>query len=132
MSEGPQASRGAVTVVASNATLGNGHSFDAPESVVFNKGYTRMYVSDAKEELRWARRGREHREPGERSGGWDCLPLPSSSSVRRAGEADWLAFDAQSNLYMTNENPSQGVMRIDESTGAFCNRRLSPTSPCLL
>ena len=33
------------------------------------------------------------------------------------GESSWLAFSASGVLYMTNENPTQGIMQVDQSTG---------------
>jgi hypothetical protein len=105
---------GAVTVFADDSTLGNGQGFDSPESIVFNKGYTKMYVSGAN---RFGSGGGVNvidTATGKSDG---YFPLPSSNGSEGAGESDWLAFDSSSNLYMTNENPSQGVMRVDQTTG---------------
>jgi hypothetical protein len=105
---------GAISVAASSATLGNGHVFDAPESIVFNKGYTQMLISDAN---RSGPGGGINVVNPATGAGLGFYALPSSSGSDGIGESDWLAFDASSNLYMTNENPSQGVMKVDTSTG---------------
>jgi hypothetical protein len=117
---------GVVSVFSNNTMLGGGHVFDAPESIVFDKDYAHMLVSDAN------RNG-----PG---GGINVLnaltgastafyPLPSSSGSEGAGESDWLAFDAHSTLYMTNENPTQGIMKVDPSTGDIVQPSLIPNLP---
>jgi sugar lactone lactonase YvrE len=105
---------GAVSTFASNATLANGHSFNAPESIVFSKGYSQMFVSNANREGAGGGINIVDTATGKGAG---FYPLPSSNGSEGAGESDWLAFDANSTLYMTNESPSQGVMKVDTGTG---------------
>jgi GDSL-like Lipase/Acylhydrolase family len=117
---------GAVTVAASDATLGNGHTFNAPESIVFNKGYTQMYVSDAN---RGGPGGGINIVDTSTGAGAGFYPLPTSSGSLGMGESDWLALDANSNLYMTNENPSQGIMKVDQTTGDIVQPSLVSSLP---
>lgn len=105
---------GVVSVLADNTTLGNNQELNAPESIAFNKGYTKMYVSDANREGSGGGINIINTSDGTGAG---FLPLPSSSGSEGIGESDWLAFDANSNLFMTNENASQGVMKVDLGAG---------------
>jgi hypothetical protein len=121
-----EALTGAVSVVASNTTLGNGHAFNAPESTVFNRGYSQMFVSDANRD---GPGGGINVVDTATGGGVAFYPLPSSQGSEGAGEADWLAFDANSNLFMTNENPTQGVMKVDANTGDVVQPSFAPNLP---
>jgi hypothetical protein len=105
---------GAVSVFASNSTLGDGDVFDSPESIVFDRGYKHLYISDAD---RFGPGGGINVVDASTGAGTGFYPLPSSNGSEGSGESDWLAFDANSTLYMTNENPTQGVMRVDPTTG---------------
>jgi hypothetical protein len=117
---------GAVTVFASNTSLGNGHTFNSPESIVFNRGYTQMLVSDANRD---GSGGGINVVDMATGAGVGFYPLPSSSGSEGTGESDWLAFDANSNLFMTNENPTQGIMKIDTGTGDVVLPSFAPNLP---
>jgi hypothetical protein len=118
---------GAVSVLASNATLGGGHVFNSPESIVFNKGYTKMYVSDANRDGSGGGVNVVDVASGTSAG---FYPLTSSvGSEGGTGESDWLAFDGNSNLYITNENPTQGVMRVDAASGDVVQPSFAPNLP---
>jgi hypothetical protein len=117
---------GLVSVFASNTTLGNGHVFNSPESIVFSKGYSRMYVSDAD---RYGENGGINVIDTATGTSLGFYPLPSSQGYDGPGQSDWLAFDANSNLYMTNENPTQGVMKVDPTTGDIVQPSFVPSLP---
>ncbi len=106
-------STGAVSVFSNDSILGDGTAFDSPESIAFGPGYTRMYVSDAN---RFGSGGGIHIIDTATGKGVGSLPLPSSSGSEGAGESDWLAFDHTGTLFMTNENPAQGIMQVDLSS----------------
>ncbi len=117
---------GTVTVFASNSMLGNGQNFDSPESIVFNRGYTQMLVSGAN---RFGSGGGINVVDVATGTGAGFYRLPSSSGSEGTGESDWLAFDANSNLFMTNENPAQGVMKVDTATGDVVLPSFAPNLP---
>jgi hypothetical protein len=104
---------GAATVFSDNTILADGSSYNSPESVAFNSGFTKMYVSDAN---RFGRDGGIHVVDASTGKGLDFLPISSSSGSDGRGESDWLAFNAANTLYMTNENPVQGIMQVNEAT----------------
>jgi hypothetical protein len=117
---------GAVTVFASNTSLGNGQTFNSPESIVFNRGYTQMLVSGANRD---GSGGGINVVDVATGAGVSFYPLHSSSGSEGSGESDWLAFDANSNLFMTNENPAQGVMKVDTGTGDVVLPPFAPNLP---
>ena len=117
---------GAVSVFSSNAILGDGTTFDSPESIAFGPGYTRMYVSDAN---RFGSNGGIHVIDTATGKGVGFLPLPSSSGSEGTGESDWLAFSQSATLYMTNESPTQGVMQVDQATGDIQQPSFVPNLP---
>ena len=104
---------GAATVFSNNAILADGTSYNSPESVAFNAGFTKLYVSDAN---RFGTGGGIHVIDASTGKGLDFLPISSSSGSGGQGESDWLAFNAANTLYMTNENPVQGIMQVNEAT----------------
>jgi hypothetical protein len=108
------ATTGAVSVFSSDSTLGDGTSFDSPESIAFGPGYTKMYVSDANRD---GANGGIHVIDMATGKGSGFFPLPSSSGSEGVGESDWLAFDHSGSLFMTNENPTQGIMQVDTKAG---------------
>ena len=61
--------------------------------------------------------------------GHGFLPLPSSSGSHGAGESDWLAFNAAGSLFMTNENPTQGVMQVNQASGDIVQPSFVPNLP---
>jgi RHS repeat-associated protein len=80
-----------------------------------------MYVSDAD---RFGTGGGIHIVDPVTGEGIGFLPIPSAAGEGffgrpgpLAGESDWLAFNAAGNLFMTDEDPSQGVMQVNLSTG---------------
>jgi streptogramin lyase len=108
------ASTGAVSVFSNDSILGDGTSFDAPESIAFGPGYKQMYVSDANRD---EANGGIHVIDTATGKGAGFFKLPSSSGSEGVGESDWLAFDHTGTLFMTNENPAQGIMQVDQSSG---------------
>ena len=117
---------GTVSVFANNGSLGNGHVFDAPESIVFNRGYSQAVVSDAN---RGGPGGGINVVNVPTGSGAAFYPLSSSSGSEGTGESDWLAFDRNSNLFMTNENPTQGVMQVNTTTGDVVQPSFAPNLP---
>lgn len=120
------AATGAVSVFANNATLGNGHVLNSPESIVFDLGYSKMFVSNANRGGSGGGINVINTATGTGSG---FYPLPSSNGSEGTGESDWLAFDANSTLYMTNERPAQGVMKVDQATGDIIQPSFIPNLP---
>jgi lysophospholipase L1-like esterase len=120
------ASTGAVSVFSNDSILGDGTSFNAPESIAFGPGYTRMYVSDANRD---GANGGIHIIDTATGKGVGFLPLPSSSGSEGTGESDWLAFNHAGTLFMTNENPSQGIMQVDPSSGDIVQPSLVANLP---
>lgn len=108
------ASTGAVSVFSNDSILGDGTSFDSPESIAFGPGYKQMYVSDANRD---GANGGIHVIDTATGKGVGFLPLPSSAGSDGTGESDWLAFDHAGTLFMTNENRSQGIMQVNISSG---------------
>jgi GDSL-like Lipase/Acylhydrolase family len=108
------ASTGAVSIFSDDTILGDGTSFNSPESIAFGPGYTQMYVSDAN---RSGPNGGMHVIDTATGKGVGFLPLPNSSGSEGAGESDWLAFNHAGTLFMTNENPTQGIMQVDPNSG---------------
>jgi sugar lactone lactonase YvrE/lysophospholipase L1-like esterase len=108
------AKTGAVSVFSNNTILADGTSLNSPESIAFGPGYTRMFVSDAN---RNGPNGGIHVIDTATGKGHAFLPLPSSNGSSGVGESDWLAFNHSGTLFMTNENPTQGVMQVNQSTG---------------
>lgn len=121
-----EAGTGTVSVFANSSSLGNGHVLNSPESIAFNLGYSKMYVSDANRD---GPGGGLNVIDTATGSGTDFYALPSSNGSEGLGESDWLAFDANSNLYMTNENPSQGVMKVDQTTGDIVQPSLAANLP---
>ena len=108
------AKTGAVSVFSNNTILADGTSFNSPESIAFGPGYTSMFVSDAN---RNGPNGGIHVIDTATGKGHAFLPLPSSNGSSGLGESDWLAFNHSGTLFMTNENPTQGVMQVNQTTG---------------
>lgn len=98
---------GAVSVFSNDTILGDGHVFDSPESIVFSPDYREMYVSDADRSGPGGGINVVNASTGQ---GVGFYSLPSSSGSAGSGESDWLALNPAGDLYMTNENPAQGVM----------------------
>lgn len=117
---------GAVSVFASNSTLGNGQSFNSPESIAFDQGYANLFVSDAN---RHGPGGGINVVSAATGRGTGFYPLPSSNGSAGTGESDWLAFDVHARLFMTNENPAQGVMQVDQNTGDIVQPSLVANLP---
>lgn len=98
--------------------LPNGHtdSYIYPESVAFSTDYTRMYVSEA-----GLGGGINVVDPNTgREKGW--LPVTGSLGTQDfhqggAGQSDWLAVNPANQLFLTNENGSQGVMQVNVPSG---------------
>jgi hypothetical protein len=105
---------GAVSVFSNDSSLADGTVFNSPESIAFGPGFTKMYVSDAN---RFGTGGGIHVIDPATGKGIGFLPLPSSNGSGGVGESDWLALDANASLFMTNENPAQGIMQVNQSTG---------------
>lgn len=105
---------GDVSVFSDDATLGDGTVYDSPESIVFSRDFSRMYISDAD---RFGPGGGIHVVDRATGKGIGFYPLPSSSGSEGAGESDWLALSQSGALLMTNENPVQGLMQVNQSTG---------------
>jgi hypothetical protein len=57
------------------------------------------------------------------------LPLPSSNGSSGVGESDWLAFNHSGTLFMTNENPTQGVMQVNQTTRDITQPSFVPDFP---
>ena len=108
------AQTGAVSVFSNNSILNDGTSFNSPESIAFGPGYTKMYVSGAN---RNGPGGGIHVIDTATGKGIGFYALSSSVGSAGIGESDWLAFNASATLYMTNENQTQGVMQVDQSSG---------------
>jgi hypothetical protein len=117
---------GAATVFSDNTILADGTSYNSPESVAFNAGFTKLYVSDAN---RFGRDGGIHVVDASTGKGLDFLPISSSSGSDGRGESDWLAFNAANKLYMTNENRVQGVMQVDLTTKDIVSPSFVPNLP---
>jgi sugar lactone lactonase YvrE len=117
---------GQVSVFSNDSILGDGTTFNSPESIAFGPGYTKMYVSDANRE---GAGGGIHVIDTATGKGIGFYPLPSSSGSEGTGESDWLAFDSSGSLYMTNENPTQGVMIVDQATGDINQPSFIPSLP---
>jgi hypothetical protein len=117
---------GVVTVFSNDTILADGTSYNNPESVAFNAGFTKLYVSEV---------GR----PGGARGihvldatngkGLDYLPLNSSTGSSGTGQSDWLAFNPSNTLFMTNENATQGVMQVNETTKDIVSPSFVPNLP---
>ncbi|MHA7168099.1 hypothetical protein ACX801_08040 [Arthrobacter bambusae] len=106
---------GAVSVFSNDSILADATSFNSPESIAFGPGYTKMYVSDAK---RSSADGGIHVIDTATGKGLGFYALPNShGGAPGFGESDWLAFDASATLYMTDENETQGVMQVNQSSG---------------
>jgi len=120
------ATTGIVTVFSDNTILADGTSYNSPESVAFSSGFTNMYVSDAN---RFGLGGGIHVVDASTGKGQDFLPISSSFGSDGQGESDWLAFNASNNLYMTNENPTQGVMQVDLGTKDIVSPSFVPNLP---
>jgi len=120
------ATTGAVTVFSSNAILADGTSYNSPESIAFDAGFTKMYVSDAD---RFGPGGGIHVVDASTGKGLDFLPIPSSSGFYGPGQSDWLAFNAANILHMTNENPTQGVMQVNPVTKDIVSPSFIPNLP---
>jgi hypothetical protein len=121
-----KASTMTVSVFSSNTTLNDGTSYNAPESIAFGPGFTKMYVSDAN---RNGPGGGIHVVNATTGAGEGFYSLPTSSGSEGAGESDWLAFDNNARLFMTNENPTQGVMQVNQTTGDVVQPSLVPNLP---
>ncbi len=119
-------STGAVSVFSDNSILGDGTSFDSPESIAFGPGYARMYVSDANRD---GAGGGIHIIDTATGKGVGFLKLPSSSGSDGTGESDWLAFNHAGTLFMTNENQAQGIMQVDQSSGDIVQPSLVANLP---
>jgi hypothetical protein len=117
---------GIISVFASSSTLGDGHVLNSPESIVFNRSYSEMFVSDAN---RYGSGGGINVLSTATGKGIAFYSLSSSNGSEGAGEADWLAFDANSTLYVTNENPVQGVMKVNTTTGDVVQPSFIPNLP---
>ena len=117
---------GAVSVFSSNTTLGDGTVYNSPESIAFGPGYTKMYVSDAN---RFGTGGGIHVVTPATGADTAFYALPTSNGSAGAGESDWLAESPTATLYMTNENPTQGVMAVDQTTGNIVTPSFVPTLP---
>lgn len=117
---------GAQTVFSDNTILGDASSFNSPESIAFGPGYTKMYVSDAN---RNGPGGGIHVLDPATGKALGFLSLPTSSGSAGAGESDWLAFDKSGSLFMTNENPAQGIMQVDLSGGDIVQPSLVANLP---
>ncbi len=120
------ATTGAVTVFSNNTILADGTKYNSPESIAFNAGFTKMYVSDAN---RGGPGGGIHVVDASTGKGLDFLPLSSSTGSQGQGESDWLAFNASNALYMTNENPTQGVMKVNLTTKDIVSPSFVPNLP---
>ncbi len=108
------ASTGQVSVFSDNTILGDGTTFNSPESIAFGPGFKRMYVTDANRD---GTGGGIHVIDPATGKGLGFYPLPGSSGSEGQGESDWLAFDKSGNLFMTNENPTQGIMEVNKTSG---------------
>ena len=108
------AKTGSVSVFSNNTILADGTLFNSPESIAFGPGYTSMFVSDAN---RHGPNGGIHVIDTATGKGHAFLPLPSSNGSSGVGESDWLTFNHSGTLFMTNENPTQGVMQVNQTTG---------------
>jgi hypothetical protein len=120
------ATTGAVTVFSNNTILADGTKYNSPESVAFDSGFTKLYTSDAN---RFGPGGGIHVVDASTGKGLDFLPIKSSSGSMGQGESDWLAFNASNNLYMTNENPSQGIMQVNQTTKDIVSPSFVPNLP---
>ena len=115
-----------VSVFSSDATLNDGTSYNAPESIAFGPGFTKMYVSDAN---RNGPGGGIHVVNAASGAGDGFYSLPSSSGSEGTGESDWLAFNHSAKLFMTNEDPSQGIMQVDQTAGDVIQPSFVPNLP---
>jgi hypothetical protein len=115
-----------VSVFSNDTILGDGTSYNSPESIAFGPGFTKMYVSDAN---RNGPGGGIHVVNPTTGAGEGFYSLPTSSGSEGTGESDWLAFDHNGNLFMTNENPTQGIMQVDQTTGDIIQPSLVPNLP---
>ncbi len=120
------ATTGVVTVFSNNTILTDGTKYNSPESIAFNAGFTKMYVSDAN---RGGPGGGIHVVDASTGKGLDFLPISSSTGFEGQGESDWLAFNASNTLYMTNENRIQGVMQVDQTTKNIVSPSFVPNLP---
>lgn len=116
---------GAVTTFSDNAILDDGTVYNSPESIAFGPD-GKMYVSDANRD---GPGGGIHIVDPLTGKGLGFLPLPSSTGSMGKGESDWLAFNAAGDLYMTNENDAQGVMRVNLATGDVVQPSFIPNTP---
>jgi hypothetical protein len=117
---------GAVSVFSNNSILADGTSFNSPESIAFGPGYSTIYVSDAN---RNGPGGGIHVLDPATGKGTGFFPLPSSTGSDGVGESDWLAFSPSADLYMTNENAAQGIMKVDPSTKDIVQPSFKPNLP---
>ena len=117
---------GTVTVFSNNTILADGTSYNSPESIAFGPGFAKMYVSDAN---RFGPGGGIHVVNPASGKGTDFFPLPTSSGSDGAGESDWLAFNAAATLFMTNENATQGVMKVNQTTKDIVQPSFVPNLP---
>jgi len=117
---------GHVSVFSNDSHLSSPHVFNAPESIAFNPSGTLMYVSNAN---RGGAGGGINILDAATGNGIGVLPLPSSDGSDGVGESDWLAFNAEGSLFMTNENPTQGVMQIDSSAGDIISPSFAANLP---
>lgn len=120
------ATTGAVSVFSNDTILGDGTVFNSPESIAFGPGYTRMYVSDANRD---GPGGGIHVIDSATGKGIGFYPLASSSGSEGTGESDWLAVNQSGALFMTNENPAQGIMQVDQTTGDIQQPSFVPKLP---
>ena len=124
------ATTGAVTVFSNDLILADGTAYHNPESVAFNAGFTKLYVSEVN---RIGTPRGIHVVDASTGKGLDFLPLNSSSGSSAPGagqgQSDWLAFNASDTLFMTNENSSQGIMQVDQVTKDIVSPSFVPNLP---
>ena len=117
---------GAVSVFSSSAMLGDGTVYNSPESIAFGPGSTKMYVSDAN---RFGTGGGIYVLTPLTGAGIGFYHLATSTGSMGAGESDFLAESPAATLYMTNENPVQGFMAVDQATGNIVSPSFAATLP---
>ncbi len=113
-------------VFSNDTILGDGSVYNSPESIAFGPNFKSMYVTDAD---RGGPGGGMHVLDPTTGAGTAFFPLPSSAGNDGAGESDWTALDANRNVFITNENTTQGVMQVNTTTGDVILPSFIPDTP---
>lgn len=125
---------GILSVLSNNQTLGDGSIYNGPEQLAFTPDFSELYVTDFECGCYppFGPPGGLHLISPTTGKGLAFYPLPSSYGCFPGtcfqGESDGVALSG-SNVYITNETQTQGIMRVNTTTGDIYQPSLIPNLP---